>query len=266
LKRFYYFLTADERIGDLLHEQLDADLAYDYLQQFNGSHYVPTEAGGYRLQNPNGRPAPRPEDFGARPATRKVATNLSLEWLCYALNWATEWERTNNVALRDRVLDDMKSMAGNTENGRFRGRYFDVIFGGPENMFQMERMFDVPEFWSAWANTCEEIGRTVSGNQMTGPRMLAYAAHVKHSRELGLLAWDKLIGNALENGVPPVQLSHPIDGPGIVKPVHDPDFLGASVGWQLHGPASVQWALNAIETLELAHEWLPEWEAAHVKK
>jgi hypothetical protein len=32
------------------------------------------------------------------------------------------------------------------------------------------------------------------------------------------------------------------------------------VGWQLHGVASVQWALNAIETMEMAKAWLPLWE------
>ena len=48
-----------------------------------------------------------------------------------------------------------------------------------------------------------------------------------------------------------------------MKPVTDPDFLGKPVGWQQHGVASVQWALNAIETMELAKPWLPAWEAAH---
>jgi hypothetical protein len=42
--------------------------------------------------------------------------------------------------------------------------------------------------------------------------------------------------------------------------VTDPAFLGGPVGWQLHGVASVQWALNAIETEEMAKPWLPLWE------
>jgi hypothetical protein len=47
-----------------------------------------------------------------------------------------------------------------------------------------------------------------------------------------------------------------------MRPVTDPAFLGAPVGWQLHGVASVQWALNALETLEFAKKWLPDWEKA----
>jgi hypothetical protein len=43
----------------------------------------------------------------------------------------------------------------------------------------------------------------------------------------------------------------------LVRLVTDPVFLGGPVGWQLHGVAGVQWALNAIETEEMAKPWLP---------
>src|SRR6185369_7437277 len=119
LKRQYYFLTGgDGRLGDLLHDQIDADLTYDYVSQFNASHYVPNEDGSPRLDIPTGGgrggrggkappgpavdngpsqpgrnarvvPAPRPENFAPRPtaADRKPFTRFGLEWLCYALNW-----------------------------------------------------------------------------------------------------------------------------------------------------------------------------------
>lgn len=259
IKEFYYFLTTDERVADLMHEQLDADLAYTKLQQFNGSHYVPTTDGGAVLENPDGVPAPRPEQFGSVATTRSVANRLGLEWMCYAMNWTVEWERTGDTKWRDRVAADMKAMgAGLDANGRLPGGYFDMIFGGPENLFEMEPMYDIPDFWRGWANTCEAVGRQVGGNQMTGPRMLAYAAWVKKDPELGKLAWDKLIGTALPASAQPTKVS----GPNLVKPVTDPAFLGGSVGWQLHGVASIQWALNAIETLELAGQYLPQWEAS----
>jgi hypothetical protein len=96
LKRFYYFLSGgDGRIGDLLREQIDADLAYAYLAQFNAAHYVPNADGTARLERAGAPVAPRPADFGPRPtaADRKPATRFGLEWMCYALNWTTEWER-----------------------------------------------------------------------------------------------------------------------------------------------------------------------------
>ncbi|HEY0945003.1 MAG TPA: Tat pathway signal sequence domain protein, partial [Opitutaceae bacterium] len=260
LKRAFYFLSGgDERVGDLLREQVDADLAYEYLVQFNASHYVPTADGGHRLDERARVPAPRPEEFGPRPlaADRKPFTRFGLEWMCYALNWTTEWERGLDPAWRSRIEADMRTMAASVDaDGRFPGRYFDMIFGGPENMAELEPMYDIPDFWAAWAETCEAVGRQVSGGQMTGPRMLAYAARRKNDPELGRLAWEKLIGTALT----PAPQPQPYSGPDVMKPVTDPAFLGAPVGWQLHGVASVQWALNAIETLELAKPWLPLWE------
>jgi hypothetical protein len=262
LKRHYYFLSGgDGRIGDLLREQLDADLAYAYLVQFNPSHYVPNPDGTARLERPGSPAALRPENFAPRPtaADRKPFTRFGLEWMCYALNWTTEWERGGDVSWGARLESDMRAMAAGVDaQGRFPGRYFDMIFGGPENMWEMEPMYDVPEFWRAWANTCEAVGRQVEGNHMTGPRMLAYAAHKKNDPTLGRMAWEKLIGPP--GKLPPLNVPKKFSGPDVLRTVTDPSFLGAPVGWQQHGVASVQWALNAIETLEFAKPWLPLWE------
>ena len=186
--------------------------------------------------------------------------------MCYAINWSTESERGGDPKWRQRVQDDMRAMAAGIPTsgpnaGRLPGGYFDMIFGGPEIMFQLEPLYDDPAFWAGWANTCEDIGRRATGSEMTAPRMLAYAAYVKNSPELGVLAWDKLIGNAL----PPKSVPRDVDGVDVVRPETDPAFLGGPVGWQLHGVASVQWALNAIETMEFAKAWLPQWEAEHLR-
>jgi hypothetical protein len=93
--------------------------------------------------------------------------------------------------------------------------------------------------------------------------MLAYAAHQKNSAQLGLLAWQKLLG--APGQLAPRNIPQRITVPGVLRPVTDPSFLGANVGWQLHGVASVQWALNAIETLEFAKPWLPLWENPSAK-
>jgi len=180
--------------------------------------------------------------------------------MCYAMNWMMEWQRTGDVRWRDQVLGDMKALsAGLKPDNRLPGLYFDMIFGGPENLYEMEPMFDVPEFWWAWANTSEEVGQRASGSQLTVPRMLACAAYKSHDPELGHMAWDKLIGPAL----PPASVPKKVSGPELMKRVTDPAFLGAPVDWPLHGVASVQRALNAIETLEFAKTYLPAWESAH---
>jgi hypothetical protein len=263
LKRHYFFLTGgDGRTGDLLREQVDADLAYAYLQRFNAAHYVPNPDGTARLERPNNPVAPRPENFEPRPTpdTRRPFTRFNSEWGYYALNWTTEWERGLDSTWRPRIEADMKAMATNVDaNGRLSGGgTFGMLFGAPENLWEMEPMYDIPEFWRAWTNTVEATGRSAGGSQMTGPRLLAYVAYKKNDAELGRLAWEKLIGPP--GKLPPLNQPKKYTGPDVLRPVTDPSFIGEPVGWQLHGVASVHWALNAIETLEFAKQWLPLWE------
>ncbi len=73
---------------------------------------------------------------------------------------------------------------------------------------------------------------------MTAPRLLAYAASVKTDAALGRLAWEKLIGPPRK--LPPLAQPKKFSGPGVLRPVTDPAFLGESVNWQLHGVGSVQ--------------------------
>jgi hypothetical protein len=264
LRRFYYYLTTDDRVGDLMHEQLDADVTYTQVKNFDPGHETPGEPLTY--------------DKKLSDAELNRPTNMSFgtDWSSFAINWMTEWERTGDTKYRDKILAGMKSMVANNPPGQIGGGvydpatskfttggsrvgYFDMIFGGPETMFEMQTMIDYPEFWTDWANACQALS-TTTGNNMTSPRAAAYAAYAKKDHALGMLAWDNLIGNGLASEPAQPQL---ITIPGLLSPVHDPAFLGRSVGWQLHGPASVQWSLNAMETLELAGPYLPDWEAAH---
>jgi hypothetical protein len=284
LKRYMYYLSGgDERLGDLMREQLDADLTYAKLQQFNGSHYVPTtEPPYYRL---DGNPAaPTPDQLAAMPTPtrggrggapapeqtygdgkpmepRYSNVNFNLEWISYSINWATEWERTGDPIWRDRVLAGMKTIAARANGGPLGANYFDIIFGGPEIMFEMKQMFDVPEFWEGFAKVMEAVSQS-AGGQMTNARGAAYAAAARNSQQYGNLAWNNLVGNA--DITKPIPQNPKIEPPIVLNPTTDPVFLGSTNGWQLHGVASIQWALNAIETTELAKPFLKEWEAARL--
>ncbi len=279
LKRYMYYTSGgDERLGDLMREQLDADLAYGLLARYNGSHYTPNPDGSYSLGG--NTPAPSPAQLvelekqynaqrnaamsnqtysdGKPMEARYADQNFTLEWISYSVNWMTEWERTGDVKWRDRVLAGMKNIVS---AGPARGNYFEIIFGGPEIMYEEREMFDYPEFWEFFTQVMEAVG-TSGGNQMTAPRGAAYAAWARKSQDWGNLAWDKLVGTAQTTAGATVPQPEKITGPEVLNPVHDPNFLGRSVGWQLHGVASVQWALNAIETIEFAKQYLPAWEAA----
>ena len=70
---FYYYLTTDERCGDLMTEVKDAD------------HKL------YDL-DPMRLAQPRSE----YPCTAPARLRIGPDWLAYAGNWMTEWERTGN--------------------------------------------------------------------------------------------------------------------------------------------------------------------------
>ena len=87
LRRFYYYLTTDERCGDIMHEQADADLTYLDLDPM-------------RLASPETGPKKYPARIRGGP-----------DWLACVGNWMTEWERTGNTKYRDKILAGVQSIA-----------------------------------------------------------------------------------------------------------------------------------------------------------
>ena len=45
------------------------------------------------------------------PCTAPARLRIGPDWLAYAGNWMTEWERTGNTAYRDKIVTGMKSIA-----------------------------------------------------------------------------------------------------------------------------------------------------------
>jgi hypothetical protein len=80
-KRFMYYLTADELLGDIMHSALQLDqtlLKYPPLRDI-----LPTPAGV--------------------PSVIRIGP----DWYALVSNWLTEWERTGNTKYRDRILTGM---------------------------------------------------------------------------------------------------------------------------------------------------------------
>ena len=96
--RFMYYLTADERLGDLLHEVVDADQLLYTLDPM-------------RLAQPRS---------AATPCTAPARLRIGPDWLAYASNWFTEWERTLNNAYRDKIVRGMQSISS-LPHGIFSG-------------------------------------------------------------------------------------------------------------------------------------------------
>jgi len=153
-RRFYYYLTTDERIGDIMRETLAADfstLQFDPMRE-------------------------------AQPITereKKIAptrVRLGPDWFAFCGNWMTEWERTGDTKWRDKILAGVQSMSKMSlglRSGRnllfgydpATGKLFQLsddagtynlatIMGGAEVVFEMNTMLDDPTWQKLWLQYC----------------------------------------------------------------------------------------------------------------
>ena len=187
--RFLYYLTADERMGDVMHEVVDADQLLYTLDPM-------------RLAQPRS-----PET----PCTAPARLRIGPDWLAYASNWFAEWERTQNTKYRDKIERGMESI-NSLPHGIFSGpkalgydpatgiitwegdtamqntNHLLPLMGGFEMMTEM--MLSMPfadkkeskataEMWQqTWLDMCCEYkdkALKISQNKFRIPRLQAYA-------------------------------------------------------------------------------------------
>jgi YetA-like protein len=232
-RRYYYYLTADERTGDVMHEALQAEksiIAYDPM----------------RLADP---PRVGDEKYAAR-------IRSGPDWLAIVGNWMTEWERTGNTRYRDRILAGMRSietmpygfrtgknmlMGFDPETGILTARdntlgayNLATIMGGAELMFELNLSIDDPAWKKVWTNFCANSGAVISAG-----KLLAYAYSMLHDPALAQKAIQTLRTQSGARGR--------VDPPNALASVGDgSDTNGASQG-----------SLNAIAVLEFCADALP---------
>lgn len=255
LKRFYYYLTTDERTGDLMQEVVDADFRLvdvDPLRKIEPKTKYPTHA------------------------------RVGPDWLAFCGNWLAAWERTGDTRYRDKMFAGMKSMAA-MPHKMFSGRSYGYdpksgvlyhlhdevftphlanLFGGPELCFEMRSLFRLQEWDDAWLQYCElltapaEEQTRVLGAPMNSSRgnsyakMAAFAAYVKQDPNLAQRAWQDFFGSGPRGAVRAMFASRRIDTADVPAAVDE--VPGVSTN------NTSQWSLNAIELLELVGKYLPE--------
>ena len=236
LKNVYYYLTTDERMGDLLHEVVNADFAtaaVDPLRNVRPASTYPMRSG-----------------FG-----------FESTWPAFAINWMTEWERTRDPRWRDKILIGMKTMLEIAPPGQpmsieggydpATGRFYDegagtgtlvALFGGPEICFQLMQEVDYPEFWKAWT----EMAARGDG------RLLAYAASVRKDAAMGQRVWR---GRGSGNVGGPIRAAFSTK----LKTIEGPDVPATlqEVPGRPEAAGDGQRMLNVIECLDLAGQYLP---------
>ncbi|MCM1312685.1 MAG: DUF6250 domain-containing protein [Bacteroides sp.] len=194
--RFYYYLTGDERTGDLMTAVRDADRKLYTLDPM-------------RLAQPR----------DLYPCTAPARLRIGPDWLAYAGNWMTEWERTGNTEYRDKIIAGMKSIAA-MPHGIFSGpkalgfdpatgiitnecdtsiqntNHLLSIMGGFELMNEMIEMTEIPEWNEVWLNHAAQYKQKaleISRNHFRIPRLAAYASWLLNDKELAHSAWNDLL-------------------------------------------------------------------------
>ena len=194
--RYQYYLTADERLGDLMHAQTDADTLLWHLDPM-------------RLAEPR-------EKY---PCSAPARLRIGPDWVAYAGNWMTEWERTGNTRYRDKIMAGMQSIAALTD-GLFTGNkalgydpqtgrisydgpaelrntnHLLSIMGGFEVMNELMPMTGCKAFEQAWldhARRYREMALKVSRNHFPVRRLDAYAAWQDRDAQRQARVWSALL-------------------------------------------------------------------------
>jgi hypothetical protein len=279
LKRFYYFLSTDDRTGDLMREQLKADFTYAEVK----------------------RTDPRTADNRNKYTTASFGT----DWAGYCANWLTEYERTLDTKWLDKIkagMDTQLALAGkpgqllgaglyDPETGKYMGRNermfaaeempgapkaapkgepkgagkkggrrggagedfggasgFDLLFGTTEIMAEMELVVDHPAYWAAWHN----YGAHTPGNPM------AYAAYVMKDANLAQQAAQTLIAAAQPRAIQPGQFGVKWDDKAHLSPVSVvPSPVWELTGRPEGGPDGRRFG-TMIESLDWVGGYLPK--------
>ncbi len=246
-RRFHYFLTCDERTGDVLDEVTSADETLAVL------------SAGRKITDKPLKPG-------------EAGMNGGTDWSAAAANWLTAWERTDEDKYKQYLLNAMK-VIGNHPQGFYAGNFkYDIktkqlspypdtgpkfshlrsVFGLIEINAELNQLLDVPEYKSAWLrygriyNAEESIQRSAIGTYKKGnlrvghSRITANTAFHEKDPVLAKRAWTEFSDRWWIDE--DLQLSK-VEAPHVLNPVKEAPWVSTN--------DAAQWALAAIQNLAL---------------
>ena len=254
-RRFYYYLTADERIGDIMQELLDADAKLADVDPV--------------------RKRAAPLDKSLFPARASFGT----DWGSLAGNWLTEWERGGKAVYKTKLLTGMRDIAAmphgffsadragyqpkdghmaNMGGDKVQASHLNAVFGAVEVFAELIAVTGDKAFEHAWVQYCtlynasrgeqiKALGMPHGGTnalRVGHSRLTAYAAWRTGNPELARRAWREFNERPAPL-VRPVQLR----GPAVLNPVQEVDWISTN--------DTAQWGLAAIQNLALIGDYIP---------
>ena len=245
-RRFYYYLTTDERTGDIMREVVNVDATSVDLDPM-------------RLAQPRTGAIQYPARVRGGP-----------DWLAYVGNWMTEWERTGDAKWRHKIVAGMDSVAAmpfgfltgpnqlygyDPKTGKLYaleekvGTYnLATIMGGAEVVFELNELIDHTGWKKAWEHYCrlhnapqdvvardKASGTEGADAQYARPgRLAAYLYRQTKNDAYARRAWAGV-------RVPRIVAQH-VEGPDVVSPIDDAAVSTNSVS---------QGCLEAIEVIAM---------------
>jgi hypothetical protein len=259
-RRFYYYLTADERVGDLMRALVDSDRAFAILDPI------------------------RKIRKGPPPATdlERLSIGLGTDWGSLAAAWLTEWERTGNPSVRDKLLNSMRTIGDlphgfftsgatfNARTGEFSVSgsvghdvsHLSAVFGLVEIAAELIDLADVPAFEEAWLTYCEMYNAPADEQRarlgfalpplnlgQAHSRLTAYAGRRRGDATLLDRAWREFLAASAGLRLDPDAEFRKLRGPHSLNEGDETPWMSCN--------ASSQWGLTAIQMLALAGHRVP---------
>ncbi len=247
-RRFYYYLTTDERTGDLMRDVVDVDAKV-------------TKIDPMREASPLTAPNPYPGRVRGGP-----------DWLAFAGNWMTEWERTGEPKYRDKIIAGMDSivkmpygfLTGPNQLYGYdpaSGKLFPMvqdgfgtynlatIMGGGEVVFELNELIDHAGWNTVWLQYCrlhtapravvardKTTGKEGEDGRYARPgRLAAYLYRITKNPAFAAKAWS---GVRIPN-----LAARSLQGPEVLNPIQEVSGLSTN--------SVSQGCLEAIEVLEM---------------
>lgn len=261
-RRIFYYLTGDERVGDLLNEQVNAAAK---LAEIVPVRKLPGQASKHSTY-----------------PSYVIQSGFGTDWGAIAAAWLTQWERTNDPAVKQRLINSMTTIAAQPK-GFFTGEgwldlttgkfiiskddkvsvsHLSAVFGLTEICEELIALVEVPTFTKAWLQYCRlynatdeeqfaELGQHIpSLNLRQGhSRLTAFAASYMKDEALAKRAWTEFYGGVA--GIAPGNTaSSMIKGPDVLFPVDEDTSVSTN--------AVAQWGLAAIQCLAYVGKYIPK--------
>jgi hypothetical protein len=265
LKRYYYYLTTDERTGDLMREVVNADFTSLTLDPM-------------RLAQP----------ITAAEKKHPARVRAGPDWFAFVSNWMTEWERTGDPQWRAKIVAGVESFLAMPywlKSGKnlvygydpATGKLFQVsnevgsynlatIQGGAQVIFELNEILEHPGWEKMWLQYCrigsapadvlrkdQETGNEGADGRYLGeqgrasqgtPRLAAYA----YSKTKNPVFAQAATASLLRFGGGPLATTR-VEGPLVLNPVDEAGRVSTN--------GAAQSGLSAIEILELCADQLP---------